>query len=768
MKQNLAARLGGWSTRHRKTAIFGWLLFVVLIAVVGGASGMVEMTHSEEGAGDSVKAEKILEDAGLQTPASEMVMVRSAEPDGWREVAGQLAADIAKTGEVEHLKPPVRSESGREGLITFDMKGDADSAGDRVDPVMDLVDQAAKSHKELEVYQFGEASSATWLDTVLGDDMKKAEFTAVPLALGILFVVFGAVVAALLPVILALTACVATFGALALISHQMHLTPTINSVMFLVGLAVGVDYCLFYLRRERDERAAGRDSATALRIAAATSGRTVLVSGFTVMVAMAGMFFSGLLLFKGFAVATIVVVFIAMLGSVTVLPAMLSWLGDRVNKGRLPFAGRRAQRRAARPARPGVVTTLIRPVVARPKVFAVLSAALLVVLGAPALGMKTEQLGLEKQFGKDAGIAVAFREITDTFPGGPSPAQVVMAGDVQSPRFTAAVADFKKQAAAAGEFGKGIEVSIHPDRGVAEIDVPLAGNGTDDASKRSLETLREDLVPSTLADVTDQVYVTGDLASSIDFNDQLKAGIVPVFVFIIAMTFLLMLVCFRSVPIALVSIVLNLLSVAAAYGVMVAVFQHGWGAGLLGMEKVGAIESWMPLFVLVILFGLSMDYHVFVVSRIREAHDRGRSTGAAIVEGIQATAGSISGAAAIMVAVFAVFAMLSMQDMQQMGVGLAVAVLLDATLVRMVLLPSVMALLGEKNWYLPRWLGWLPHFSHGEEPAEPVTAPAAQPAGYPAAYQGHPTAHGSYAAPGQVQGHGQDHGRPYDDGTRRY
>ncbi|MER0246041.1 MMPL family transporter [Streptomyces sp. HSW2009] len=769
MKQNLAARLGGWSTRHRKTAIFGWLLFVVLIAVVGGASGMVEMTHSEEGAGDSVKAEKILEDAGLQTPASEMVMVRSPEPDGWQKVAGQLATDIAGTGEVEHLKPPVRSESGREGLITFDMKGDADSASDRVDPVMDLVDQAAKSHKELEVYQFGEASSATWLETVLGDDMKKAEFTAVPLALGILFVVFGAAVAALLPVILALTACIATFGALALISHQMHLTPTINSVMFLVGLAVGVDYCLFYLRRERDARAGGHDSATALRIAAATSGRTVLVSGFTVMVAMAGMFFSGLLLFKGFAVATIVVVFIAMLGSVTVLPAMLSWLGDRVNKGRLPFVGRRAQRRAAPPARPGVVTTLIRPVVGRPKVFAVLAAALLVVLGAPALGMKTEQLGLEKQFGKDAGIAVAFREITDTFPGGPSPAQVVMEGDVRSPRFTAAVADFKKQAAAAGEFGKDIEVSIHPDQGVAEIDVPLAGNGTDDASKRSLETLRDEVVPSTLADATDQVYVTGDLASSMDFNDQLKAGIVPVFVFIIAMTFLLMLVCFRSVPIALVSIVLNLLSVAAAYGVMVAVFQHGWGAGLLGMEKVGAIESWMPLFVLVILFGLSMDYHVFVVSRIREAHDRGRSTGAAIVEGIQATAGSISGAAAIMVAVFAVFAMLSMQDMQQMGVGLAVAVLLDATLVRMVLLPSVMALLGEKNWYLPRWLGWLPHFSHGEEPAAPVATHAAQPAGYPAAQQQtHPTAHGSYAAPGQVQDHGQDHGRPYDDGARRY
>ncbi|QKW49547.1 MMPL family transporter [Streptomyces buecherae] len=781
MKQNLAARLGGWSTRHRKTAIFGWLLFVVLLAVVGGASGMVEMTNSEDGAGDSVKAEKILEDAGLTTPASEMVMVRSAEPDGWRAVADQLAADIEKTGEVDDVKDPVRSDSGREGLIGFDMKGDADTAGDRVDPVMDLVDKAARSHKELEVYQFGEASSATWLDTVLGEDMKKAEFTAVPLALGILFVVFGAAVAALLPVILALTACVATFGVLALVSHQMHLTPTINSVMFLVGLAVGVDYCLFYLRRERDERAAGRDAETALRIAAATSGRTVLVSGFTVMVAMAGMFFSGLLLFKGFAVATIVVVFIAMLGSVTVLPAMLSWLGDRVNKGRLPFLGRRAERRAARPEKAGLVTALIKPVVARPKVFAVLSAVVLVALGAPAVGMKTEQLGLEKQFGKDAGIAVAFREITDTFPGGPSPAQVVVEADVTAPGFVNAVADFRKKAAASGEFGT-VEVVTHPEKGVAEIDVPLAGNGSDETSKHALTTLREDVIPGTLADATEQAYVTGDLAGSVDFNEQLKTGIVPVFLFIIVMTFVLMLVCFRSVPIALVSIVLNLLSVAAAYGVMVAVFQHGWGAGALGMESVGAIESWMPLFVLVILFGLSMDYHVFVVSRIREAHDRGRSTRAAIVEGVQATAGSISGAAAIMVAVFAVFAMLSMQDMQQMGVGLAVAVLLDATLVRMVLLPSVMALLGEKNWYLPRWLGWLPHFSHGEEPVEPATRPLAhQPAmaAAPGPYgqraghdqdfgQGHHSGYG--AGPGQRPGSGHGyggHGRPYEGGGRR-
>ncbi|MFF3754050.1 MMPL family transporter [Streptomyces sp. NPDC002018] len=710
MRQNLAARIGVWSAHHRKTAIIGWLLFVVLAAGLGGASGMVEMSASESGAGDSARAERILDEAGIDEPAGELVMVAGRAEGGWRTAAGALTEALRATGEVGGIAPPLASEDGKDALIRFEIKGDSTTAADRVGPVLDAVRETGEAHRDVRLYQFGEASSGKLLGDLLADDFQRAEFTAVPLALGILLVAFGAVVAALLPVGLALTACLAAFGLLSLASHQLHLFQTTYSVMFLMGLAVGVDYCLFYLRRERDERAAGRDAETALRIAAATSGRAVLVSGVTVMVAMAGMFLSGLMLFKGFALATILVVFIAMIGSVTVLPALLAWLGDRVEAGRVPFLNRRGKKNARKGARESgaLAGALLRPVLARPKLFAVASAAVLVALAVPALGMKTESLGMEKQFGSGSELTVAHRNITETFPGGPAPARVVVKAD------DIGAAGVRK---ALGRFPADT-VTVHPERNIAEIEVPLAGNGSDARSKAALSELRDERLPAAFAGTGAQVHVTGDLAGSVDFTAQLRRGIVPVFVFITAVTFLLMLFCFRSYVIAATSIVLNLLSVVAAYGVMVAVFQHGWGAELLGTEKIGAIESWMPLFVLVVLFGLSMDYHVFVVSRMKEAHDRGLDTPSAIHEGIRRTAGAVTGAAVIMVAVFAVFGTLSMQDMQQMGVGLAVAVLLDATLVRMVLLPSVMVLLGERNWRTPKGLGRLPGIRHGDVEGE--------------------------------------------------
>ncbi|WP_129841366.1 MMPL family transporter [Streptomyces sp. RFCAC02] len=723
-RPGLAVRLGGWSTRHRGTAIIGWLLFVVVAVVAGAASGTQSLTRAEYGTGESGQAVRILEDAGIDEPAHEMVMLRADEPDGWRAAAGELADALTATGEVAPLTDPVASGDGRAGLLAFDFAGDPETVTDRADPVLDAVDAVRAGHPELTFHQFGEATAGIALSDMLGSDLRTAEFTAVPLALGILLVVFGAFAAALLPVFLALTACVGTFGLLALTSHLVALDEATNSVMFLVGLAVGVDYCLFYLRRERDERAAGRDPETALRVAAATSGRAVLVSGFTVLVAMSGMFLSGLALFHGFAVATILVVLMAMLGSVTVLPATLSLLGDRVNAGRVPFLSRRRERRAAAGrARDGLSGRLMRPVLARPGLFAAGAAAVLLVLCAPALGMRTEQLGMEKQLGSDAELTIAHREITGTFPGGPAPAEVVVrADDVTAPGFTDALARFEDRVTAAGRFGDRVAVERYEAEGVVRISVPLEGDGSDDTSKAALAELRDSIVPDTLGRVGD-AYVAGDLAESLDFTDQLGTDIVPVLLFIATVTFVLMLVCFRSLPIALVSIVLNLLSVGAAYGTMTAVFQHGWGASLLGTEKAGAIEAWMPLFVLVILFGLSMDYHVFVVSRIREARLRGLATREAIREGIRGTAGSVTGAAVIMVAVFSVFALLRMQDMQQMGVGLAVAVLVDATLVRMVLLPAVMALLGERNWYLPRFLSWLPNVDHGEAAPEPAPAP---------------------------------------------
>lgn len=717
MRRNLAVRLGVWSAHHRKTAVLGWLVFVVLATVLGGASGMVTASDDEMGVGESGRAAAILKDAGIDEPAGELVMVTARTADGWQEAAADLSKALTATGDVRGLQAPLPSEDGKDALLRFEIKGPSDEAADRVQPVLDAVAKAGEkgAARGISVHQFGDASSEKHLSDLLADDLRKAEFTAVPLALGILLVAFGAVVAALLPVGLALTACVAAFGLLSLASHRLHLFETTYSVMFLMGLAVGVDYCLFYLRRERDERAAGRDARTALRIAAATSGRAVLVSGLTVMVAMAGMFLTGLLLFKGFALATILVVCVAMVGSVTVLPALLAGLGDRIDAGRVPFLNRRPKKGAHTGG--GIAGTLLRPVLARPKSFAVGAAVLLLALAAPALGMRTEQLGLEKQFGSDAPLSVSYKKITEKFPGGPSPALVVVtADDIDARPVRDALDALTKRA------GDGAELTVHRAADVAEIEVPLPGDGTGTEAKEALGELRDETVPAAFRGVDAEARVGGELASSEDFGDQLGRGIVPVFGFIAAVTFLLMLLSFRSVVIAATSIVLNLLSVGAAYGVMTAVFQYGWGAELIGSEKAGAIENWMPLFVLVVLFGLSMDYHVFVVSRIREARDRGMDNRAAIREGVTRTAGAVTGAAVIMVAVFAVFGTLSMQDMQQMGVGLGVAVLLDATVVRMVLLPSVMALLGERNWRTPRTLSWLPEVSHSQE--IPPAAPA--------------------------------------------
>lgn len=712
MKPNLAARLGGWSARHRKTAIFGWLLFVVAAVLIGGMAGQQRLADGEQGTGDSGRAERILDQAGIKDPASEMVLVHSAKANGFRAALPDVTRAVRSSGQTTAIREPLVAKNGHDALIEFDMTGDPDSAADRVMPVENAVKAVQARHPEVRIEEFGDASGDHWFNNTLGKDFSRAEMTAVPLALGILLVAFAALLAAVLPVVIAVTAFLAANGLLAVVSHALHMDSSASSVMLLMGLAVGVDYCLFYLRREREERAAGREKGDALRVAAATSGRSVMVSGLTVMVAMAGMFFSGMLLFDGFAVATILVVLIAVIGSVTVLPALLSLLGDKVELGRIPFLRRR--RTTGR-----LWNAVLRPVLRHPAISAALATGALLLLAAPALGMHTEKLGIKQQIPGDVPLIQTYDRISAAFPGGPDPAVVVLkAKDIEAPAVKRAVASFETTVKGDAEFGQPVRTKVYPGPDVAQISVPLAGGGTDATSQHALTTLRS-IVPRAFDGVA-EAHVSGSLAFSDDWNRQLRSSIVPVFVFVLGVTFLLMLFSFRSVTIAATAIALNLLSVGAAYGVMVAVFQHGWGAILVATHGVGAIEAWLPLFVFVVLFGLSMDYHVFVVSRIREAHDRGIPTSEAVAEGIRSTAGAVTSAAVIMVAVFAVFGTLSMQDFKQMGVGLAVAVLLDATIVRAVLLPSVMRLLGDHNWYLPRWLSWLPKVSHGELPPPPA------------------------------------------------
>jgi putative drug exporter of the RND superfamily len=731
---NLAASLGSWSARHRITAIVGWLLLVVVSMVIGSAVGQVTMTQSEYGTGESGRVEQLLTDAGVAQPAQELVLVHSATAtagtSGFQAAVRAVVSGVQATGRVRDMRAPAVSAGRHDVLVQFAMKGSPDTSADRVQPVLDAVTRAQAAHPDVRIEQFGQASANKWFNDTIMKDFKRAEWTAVPLALGILLVVFGALVAATLPVVLALTAFFAANGLLALVSHAMHVDTSASSVMLLMGLAVGVDYCLFYLRREREERAAGRDGQTALRIAAATSGRSVLISGLTVMVAMAGMFLSGMQLFAGFAIATISVVFIAMVGSVTVLPALMSLLGDKVELGRVPFLGRVRQPSGGS----RIWNIVLTRVLARPGVSAALSAGLLLALAAPAIGLHTETLSVAKILPPSTPIVATYEHIAKAFPGGPAPAVVVVrAPDIQAPQVQRAIAAFQQAALGSGQAGQPIEVTTHRAANLAEIRIPLAGSGSDAASQRALATLRDTIVPGTLGKITGgEALVGGDLAASVDFNNQLRHGIVPVFLFVMGITFLLMLFAFGSIVIPATTIGLNLLSVGAAYGAMVAVFQHGWGASLLGTTAPGAIESWIPLFVFVVLFGLSMDYNVFVVSRIKEAHDRGMTTSQAVAHGIRTTAGVVTSAAIIMVAVFAVFGTLSLQQFKQLSVGLAVAVLLDATVVRGVLLPSVMAVLGERNWYLPRWLSWTKPSGpagRGEIPAGPEPSRAGSPAG---------------------------------------
>ncbi|MFH9413540.1 MMPL family transporter [Streptomyces rochei] len=724
--RGLAARAGGWSARHRWAAVGIWVLFVVLAMGLGSAAGRVDVKDSDQLGGETHTAAKIIEDAGIEEPAGETVLIQAkdgttrATDAEFRAAVTAVMAAVEKTGEVTGVASPYDtktiSEDGRSALVQFDMRGESDTAGERVEPVLEAVEGVQEEHETLRIEEIGGASMMKTFDDAFGDDFKKAEYSAVPVALGILLVAFGALVAALVPVALAITAIIATMGLMALVSHFQPMSETANSVMLLVGLAVGVDYCLFYLRREREERAAGRDARTALSIAAATSGRAIVVSGVTVCVAMAGMLFTGIAEFEAMGLASLMVVAVAMVGSVTVLPALLSLLGERVEKGRVPFLRQRRGNGGSQNSR--FWTAVLDRVLAKPLLAAAVATGALLAVAAPALGMKTQNLTLDQEFGDSLPIVQTYNRVNAAFPGGSDPAEVVVkADDINASEVRAALADFRERAVSSGASRGPVEITVHDERNVALVYVPLVGGSDLDEAGRSLETLRDEVRPATLGGVEGvEAPITGQVAGSKDFNDQLVGSVLPVFVFVVIFAFVLMLLSFRSLTVALTSIVLNLLSVGAAYGILVAVFQHGWGASLVGAEGVGAIITWLPLFLFVILFGLSMDYHVFVVSRIREARLRGRSTEDAIRHGVVTTAGVVTSAAVIMVAVFAIFGTLSMQSMKQMGVGLAAAVLIDATIIRGVLLPAVMSLLGERNWYLPKWMHRLPDLTHDEAP----------------------------------------------------
>jgi uncharacterized membrane protein YdfJ with MMPL/SSD domain len=710
---NLAARAGRWSAAHWKTATFGWLAFVLVAVVLGGALGTKQL-DGEVGPGESGRMDRIL-DESFRTPAQETVLVQSrtlttASP-AFERAIGDVTQRMSRLPVVTDVRSPlVPANAGQvsadrhSAIVRFDIRGDPDDAGDKIGAVLAAVEDAQTAHPELSIGIFGEASADEGITAAVGDDLERAGMLSIPVTIVILIVAFGALVAAGIPLLLALSAVAATMGLLALPSRIWPMDENAGAVVLLIGLAVGVDYSLFYLKREREERAAGRSEGAALAAAAATSGRAVLVSALTVIIAMAGMFLTGDKAFSSFAVATIMVVATAALGSLTVLPALLSRLGDRVNKARVPLL-----HRLQRPQGGRFWSWTLDRVLRRPVVAVVLSAGILVALALPALGMRTVLPGAEA-LPKDIEAVQVYDRLQRAFPGEADPAVVVIqAPSIDDPKVGAAIEGLRTRALRTEAVHEPVTVDVNPQRTVARVELPIEGSGSDDSSYAAVATLRDDIVPQTVGSLPGvEAGVTGSTAESKDFGGDMRSKAPLVFVFVLAFAFVLLLVSFRSVVIAVKAIVLNLLSVAAAFGILVLVFQNEWAKGILGFDYSGGVMAWLPVFLFVILFGLSMDYHVFILSRIREAYDRGMTTEDAIAHGIKTTAGVVTSAAIVMVFVFSIFGTLSLIMMKQFGVGLAAAVLIDATLVRAVLLPATMKLLGDWNWYLPRWLEWLP------------------------------------------------------------
>jgi uncharacterized membrane protein YdfJ with MMPL/SSD domain len=720
-----AARMGRWSAQHRKKAIFGWIAFVLIAFVAGTMAGTKEPAHQDY-VGQSGQAAKLFDD---HFPKKDEESVLIQAPKGGhatdasvrKAVADTVAAVSGKPG-VTNVQSPYQkgnegqvSKDGRSVLVDFDIKGDETATDSLVASTVTAVDKVKADNPKVFVGQFGGASVNQALDKQESQDSSKALTLSLPATLLILLVTFGALVAAGIPLLLGLTAVLATLGLVAGVSHVYAMDGTVAEVIVLVGLAVGVDYSLFYLRREREERAKGASHMEAVQTAAASSGRAVLIAGSTVMVAMAGMFFAGLSIFTALGIGAILVVAVAMIGSVTVLPAVLASLGDRVEKGRIPVLGRRRRTKGDSRVWGWILTKVLK----RPALSATLAAGLLVVMTLPALGLHTVLSGTD-DYSRKLDVMRTYDRMQAAFPGGQIPAVVAIeADDVTTPAIAKATKELGDKAFATGKMNGPLSIEVSPDKHVASVAIPMQGTGTDSASQDALAALRGGIVQSTVGSApgVHNAYTTGEAAGTKDFNDLMKGRAPIVFAFVLSLAFLILLFTFRSIVIPIKAIVLNLLSVGAAYGALVWIFQDGRFEHLLGYKANGGIASWLPMFLFVILFGLSMDYHVFILSRVREAFDRGMKTEDAVAHGIKSTAGTVTSAAIVMVVVFGMFATESGIEMKELGIGLALAILIDATIVRAVLLPATMKLLGKWNWYLPRKLDWLPKVSHEPLPA---------------------------------------------------
>ncbi|TDB76789.1 MMPL family transporter [Micromonospora sp. KC723] len=689
----LTERVAGWSVRHRKMAIGSWFLLVVL-AVLAGALIPGDEARSTD-PGESGQAQRVLRQQQGQPPIVENVLVQADDDALLRPAVEDLVTSLRTV--IDDVRSPFEpggdrlvSADGRSALVSFQFDGVAGEVRTRYDAAVRTVNEVAGRHSRVLVAQAGDRSLAVAVDQGIQDDFKRSEAISLPLTVVILLVVFGSLVAAGIPLLLAATTVAGTFGLLQVVGHWVPINSATSSMVLLIGVAVGIDYSLFYLRRFREELAAGRDTVEALRITARTSGHAVVVSGLTVMLCLAGLLFTGLDNFRGLTIGAVLVVGLAMAGSVTVLPAQLAALGKRVDTGRLPWLGRR--RTTATRSR--LWSGVARAVVRRPVLWGATAMLALVVVALPALSMRLQDASVTDSLPRSVPTVDAAARMQELFPGVASPARVVIwnvdGEAVDNADVQTALDNLQRHIAGPVTWTKVDHAMV--------VRVPLAGSGTDPTSNRALKELRGDVLPATLGGVDGIDYaVAGRTAVAHDFTSVVTARTPFVFAFVLVLAFALLVAAFRSLAIATASIVLNLLSIGAAYGVLTWVFQQGHFSSVLAFTPYGGVVGWLPLFMFVMLFGLSMDYHIFILSRIRERRTTTADPRDAIVDGIAASAGVVTSAAVIMTAVFTVFVTLSAIEYKMLGVGMAVAVVIDATIVRGVLLPAALAILERRT-----------------------------------------------------------------------
>ena len=697
--------VGRWSTRRPWVAIGCWLAFVLLAAGLLAATGTKTLNNGA--VGESARGYRMLDANGLWPPARELAYLHSptlrVQDPPFRAAIRDVVSRLEGSNEV--LSPfdpggrPLVSRDGHAALVVITL------GNVRASEVRTAVLSARAAHPGVAIEETGGITANDAVDHATSGDLRRAEILSVPVTLFVLLVAFGALVAASVPVLLALTAVVAAYALQGPISHLFAIDDSVRIVLVLIGMAVGVDYALFYVVRSREERRRGLASREALDRTAQTSGRTVIVSGTTVVIAMAALFLVRAKTFDSLAAATIVVVACAVVGSVTVLPAVLELLGPRIDKGRLRFLPHRRTNDESPRFWAAVVSRVLR----RPVLSLTLSAGLLVALAIPAFWLRVSSPDETALAPHDLPALRTLADLRRVFPFASEPADVVATVPADSSDDLPTQVERLQQLAVSRGLSEPPVQITSSGLNAAGLFLPLAGTGDNSSSRHAIALLRHELIPQTIGRIPGaNVAVTGNVAEDVDLTHQLDRGLPYVLSFVLLLAFVVLLFAFRSIVVPIKAIVLNLLSVGASYGVLVLVFEHHWAEPLLGFTSNGAIISWLPLFLFVILFGLSMDYHVFILSRVREGVDAGMSNDEAVQHGITVTAGVVTSAALVMVGVFSIFGTLSTLNIKEAGVGLAAAVLIDATIVRAVLLPASMRLLGDWNWYLPRTLQRLP------------------------------------------------------------